>query len=90
MVITELSYGVCFQCIKASILGKKLPLPQLLTIVFKLDKQDTKENDCQTLPRQGGWNPSYLQKLGLNWILRLLFKVGTDLLLYSWSTRSGS
>ena len=45
MGIKEAPYGVCFQCGKASHLGKKLLLPGLLdSMLYKLDMQDPHEN----------------------------------------------
>ena len=41
MGVEEPPYGVCFQCGKASHLGKKLLLPGLLdNMLYKLDMQD--------------------------------------------------
>ena len=46
MGIEETPHGVYFLCGKSKPLGKKMPVPRLLTLCC-LDKQDTKESDYQ-------------------------------------------
>ena len=47
MGIKEPLHGFCFYCGKVSHFGQKAVLALTAdSIVFKLDKQDTKENDC--------------------------------------------
>ncbi|ERE68047.1 RUN and FYVE domain-containing protein 2 [Cricetulus griseus] len=72
MGIEEPPNGVRFQYGKASHLNKKLPLPLLLS---KLDKQDTKEGDCQTLPRQASKGQMMEERANLMHMMKLSIKV---------------
>ena len=52
--IKEPPYGVCFCCDKISHFGQETVLALTSDgIPSKQDMQETKERDCQTLPRQG-------------------------------------
>ena len=52
--INETPQGVCFQCGKVSHLGKKLLLPWLPdSMLYKLDMQDSQNNDFWTFLKEG-------------------------------------
>ena len=52
--IKESPYGVCFHSGKVSHLGKKIIFASMADgILYKMDKHDKKEKECQILWRQG-------------------------------------
>lgn len=53
MGIEEPPYGVCFKCGKPSHWQETAFASTADSVLSKLDKQDRKEANCRTLPRQG-------------------------------------